>query len=165
MSFVDAVIVDVFVSRDAAGRRQRVRAIRVVHVGAQFGDVYASVAVERDRPGLGNVRLREHQLNAIPGLQLKVRLLFVRRQWFDRWSWRVVDAGVGRIIPSWTAEAAAAASSRGRGTGRCARCLCRIAAATRSGPGPGDWQFAKQEPASRNQREAGRADEKRGDEP
>ena len=147
VSLVDAVIVDVFVSRDAAGRRQRIRSIRVVHVGAQFGDVHASVAVERDRPGLGNVRLREDQLNAIPGLQLKVLLLFVWLQWFDRRFWRVVDAGIGWIVTSWPAEAAAATSSGDRGAGR-GPVLVAHRRGHQSGPGPGDWQFAVQGPAS-----------------
>jgi hypothetical protein len=64
---VDAVVVLVFVQRDAADRVELAARVGVLHVAADLEDEHAAVAVERDLRGLLDVGIREN------GLELESR--------------------------------------------------------------------------------------------
>ena len=72
---VDAVAVGVFVPRNPADRRARVRTVRVLHVGAHFQHVHATVAIEGHTDRILDQRVGQHRLDLVAGRQQEHLLL------------------------------------------------------------------------------------------
>ena len=94
---VDAVVVRVFVARDAAHRLELARGVGVLHVAAQLEDEHATVAVERDGAGLFDIGVSQHGRHAVTGLEKEVFLLFSGWEREDRGLLREVGVGVGGV--------------------------------------------------------------------
>ena len=96
VAVVDAVTLRALVHADAAGPLLLGGGVRVEHVAAQLGDEHPPVAVERDRAGADDLRLRHHQLEVVARRQDEAGLLLLRRERLDRLLRREVGADLAR---------------------------------------------------------------------
>ena len=121
---VDAVVVAVDVHRDPADRVELSGHVEIEHVAAILDDEHPAVAVERDRGGLLNDRIGQHELEAIPRLQDELLELFLRRARTERRLLGPIDVGIDRIV--FAAAAQPAAPCWRRLWGRRALTCCRL---------------------------------------
>ena len=113
VAFVDAVVVRVFVARDAADRVELAGGVGVLHVPAQLEDEHPAVAVERDGAWLLDVGVGQDWRDAVAGLEDELFLLFRGGERKDRRLLGEIGFGIGGVGGARPALAAAAATPLG----------------------------------------------------
>ena len=94
---VDAVVVGVFVPRDAADGIELAARVLVLHVAAQLEDEHAAVAVERDRARLLDVGVAQNRRDLVSGRKNELLGLISGREGNDGGAGREVGVGIGGV--------------------------------------------------------------------
>ena len=113
VTFVDAVVVRVFVARDAADRVELAGGIGILHVTAQLEDEHPAVAVERDGAWLFDVGFGQDGRDAVAGLEDELFLLLRSGERKDRRLLAEIGFGIGGVGGARPALSAAAATPLG----------------------------------------------------
>ena len=113
VTFVDAVVVSIFVARDAADRVELAGGVGVLHVPAQLEDEHPAVAVERDGAWFFDVGFGQDWRDAVAGLEDELLLLFRSGERKDRRLLCEIGFGIGGVGGARAPLSAAAATSLG----------------------------------------------------